>query len=63
MLLRIGIRVVQVTQTAYQWVVGWPGAVDSQRCTEEPSNSTSNQHAIPCTTQGLPAVPLIPLMY
>lgn len=42
-------------QGQYQWVVGWPGAVDSQRCTEEPSNSTSNQQAIPCTTQGLPA--------
>ena len=45
-------------QKGYQWVVGCPGAVESQRCTEEPSNSTSNQQAIPCTTQGLPAVQL-----
>ena len=38
-----------------QWVVGCPGAVDSQRCVVLPSNSTSNQAAMPCTVQGVPA--------
>ena len=51
-----GSTVVVEGTEGYQWVVGCPGAVDSQRCTVEPSNSTSNQQAIPCTTHGLPAV-------
>ena len=33
----------------YQCVVGRPGAVESQRCVVEPSKSTSNQQATPCT--------------
>ncbi len=37
---------------AHQWVLGSPGAVDSQRCVVEPLKSTSNQQATPCTVVG-----------
>ena len=42
-------------QKVHQCVVGCPGAVLSQRCRVVPANSTSNQHATPCTAQAQPA--------